>query len=418
MSNLRRKNPARAVFLFHLLVGTRLALRIFIPVVSIFFALYYLLRPELFNSMMALILDGGFLLSGIFTTLFCLITAGFASRRICLGLNGWIRHLPIKGILHRRMAGAAIFIAQIPALIIMAGLAYVAMKLYHVAVAPFLAGLPLAGLSCGLCVLPAKKKNITRPMMVFASICLGSNNWAILGAGILLLIASDVLSGPLVFKKKRTRFHNPFKGSLLAAIINWRALRLRPLIPYLLSLPFLGAAQLFIANNKPAPLLAEQVIRFGGALSLVLFCSIFANMLASRRPPWPWIRSLPWPAKARIAWDASFVAVHALPLVALIAIMNLRAMLPLAASLPLLGAYSAYSIRRAPESAMGASGKVLLLGIFGSLFLCLFPWGSLFFLALTPLVSIEATKAEKHQKVSRWLELHHLAAGDSLSWSE
>jgi len=418
MSNLRHKGPAKAVFLFHLQVGTRLALRIFIPVVSIFFALYYLLRPELFNSLMALILDGGFLLSGVSTTLFCLIIAGFASHRICLGLNGWIRHLPTGSSIHRRMAGIAIFIAQIPVLTIMAGLAFIAMKLYKVTVAPFLVGLPLAGLSCGLCVLPAQKKYITRPMMIFTSTCLASNNWSILGVGILLLIASDALSGPLVFKKKRTRFHNPFKGSLLVAVINWRALRLRPLIPYLLSLPFLGAAQLFIANNNPAPLLAEQVIRFGGALSLVLFCSIFANMLASRRPPWPWIRSLPWSAKTRIAWDVSFVSVHALPLVVLVGIMNLRVMIPLAVTLPLLGVYSAYSIRRAPESAMGASGKVLLQGTFGSLFLCLFPWSSLFFLALTPLVLIEATKAEKHQKVSRWLELHHLAAGDSLSWSE
>lgn len=368
--------------------------------------------------MVALILDGGYLLSGIFATLFCLITAGFASRRVCLGLNGWIRHLPADGTLHRRMAGIGVFIAQIPVLTILAGLAFITMKLYQVAVAPFLAGLPLAGLACGLCVLPSQKKFITRPMLVFASVSLASNSWAILGVGILLLIASDVLSGPLAFKKKHTRFHNPVQGSLLVAIINWRALRLRPLIPYLLSMPFLGAAQLFITNNKPEPLLTEQVIRFGGALSLVLFCAILANLLAARRPPWPWIRSLPWSAKSRIAWDAFFIAVHALPLVIFIGLMNLKVVLPIAAGLPLLGVYSAYSIRRAPESAMGASGKVLLLGSFSSLFLCLFPWGSLLFLALTPLVLIEAIKAEKRQKVSRWLELHHLAAGDSLSWSE
>lgn len=418
MRNVRHKGPAKPVFLFHLHVGTRLALRIFIPVISIFFALYYLLRPELFNSLMALLLDGGFLLSGIATTLFCLAIAGFASRRVCLGLNGWIRHLPTEGTTHRRMAGIAIFISQIPILIIMAGLAIVAARLYGVSVAPYLVGLPLAGLSCGLCVLQAQKKHIARPMLFFASICLASNNWTILGVGIVVLIAADALSGPLVFKKKRTRFRNPFKGALLVAVINWRALRLRPLVPYLLSLPLLGAAQLFIANNNPTPQLAEQMIRFGGALSLVLFCSIFANMLASRRPPWPWIRSLPWSAKTRVVWDAAFVSTHALPLVVFVGILNLKTILPLVISLPLFGAYSAYSIRQAAESAMGASGKVLLLGTIGSLLLCLFPLSSLLFLSLTPLVTLEAIKAEKFQKVSRWLELHHLAAGDSLSWSE
>lgn len=97
-----------AVFRFHLHVGIRLALRIFVPVVSIFIALYYLLRPELFNSLMAQILDGGFLLSGITTTFFCLIIAGFASRRICLGLNGWIRHLHRSnpGIGHHSQLGS------------------------------------------------------------------------------------------------------------------------------------------------------------------------------------------------------------------------------------------------------------------------------------------------------------------------
>jgi len=408
----------KAVFLFHLHVGIRLALRIFVPVVSIFIALYYLLRPELFNSLMAQILDGGFLLSGITTTFFCLFISGFASRRICLGLNGWIRHLPIEGIVQRRMAGFAISIAQIPALAIIAGLAVMAMKLYQVSAAPFIAGLPLLGLSSGLCVLPVKRKFITRPLAALATIGFASNNWAFLTGGIFLMIAADRISGPLVQKKKHAKFHKTSRGLLLVASINWRALRLRSLWLYLLSLPLLGAAQLFIANNNPAPLLAEKMIRFGGALDLMLFCSIFANMLASRRPPWPWIRSLPWSAKTRILWDSSFIGLHALPLVVLVGAMNLKSMLPLALSLPIFAVYSAYSIRQAPESVMGASGKVLLLGIFGSLFLCLIPWSSVCFLALTPMIINLATKAEKHQKVTRWLELHHLAAGDSLSWSE
>jgi hypothetical protein len=407
-----------AVFRFHLHVGTRLALRIFVPVVAIFFALYYLLRPELFNSMMTLILEGGFLLSGTITAFFCLNTASFASRRVCLGLNGWVRHLPATGLNHRRMAGIALFIAQLPLLVILLGLAVVSMKLEKIPAVPYFFGLPFVGLSCGLCVLPVEKHLITRPLAVLAGICFASNNWGFLAAGFPLLVAADRISGPLVQKKKRKRFHRLSRGMFLMASINWRALRLRPIVPYLLSLSFIGAAQLFIANNDPAPRLAEQMIRFGGAMTLILFCSIFTKMLASRRPPWPWVRSLPWSAKTRILWDTFFIGLHMLPLLVLSGIMNPKILFSLAASLPLFAAYSAYSVRHAQESSMGASGKILLLGTIASLLLCLFPWSSLLFLALLPLVLNAGIEAEKHQKVSRWLELHHLAAGDSLSWSE
>ena len=208
-----------AIFRFHLHVGIRLALRIFVPVVSTFFALYYLLKPELFNSLMALILDGGFLLSGITATFFCVNIAGFATRRICLGLSGWIRHLPVGGEVHRRMAGLAIFIAQIPALMILAGLAVVAMKLYLVSATPFLVGLPLVGLSCGLCVLPVEKKLFTRPLAILASLGFASNNWTLLAVGILLLAAADGISGPIAQKKKHAAFHKPLRGILLVATI-------------------------------------------------------------------------------------------------------------------------------------------------------------------------------------------------------
>jgi hypothetical protein len=409
---------AKAFFIFHLHVGTRLALRIFIPAAAIFFALYYVLRPELFLSLMAALLDGGFLLSGIFTAFLCLIMASLAARRVCLGLNGWIRHLPATGSIHRRMAGIAIFTAQIPLLIILAGLAVMSSKLFKVPAAPYLTGLTLVSLACGLCVLPIKKKVISRPLAILAGISLSSNNWWLLIPGILLLLATDALSGPLIQKKRRPAFYKPFKGIFLVALINWRALRLRILIPYLFSLPFIGAAQLFITNNNPSPLLAERVIRFGGAMGLIFFCSVFANILAARRPPWPWIRSLPWSAKSRILSDSSFISLLVLPLLVLVGVMNLKSMLPLALSFPLFVLYSVYSIRQDAESPIGVSGKVLLYGTIGALLLCIIPWSSLVFLGLTPWILKEAIKAEKHQRVSRWLELQHLAAGDSLSWSE
>ncbi len=417
MSKKGRENASQAFFFFHLHVGTRLSLRIFIPLVAVFFSLYYVLGYEFFLSLMATVLDGGFPLSGIFTSLILMITAKFAARRICLGLCGWIRHLPAEGSIRRRMAGIAVFIAQIPILVILAILALLAAKLYSIPALPYLVGLPFAGLSCSFCVMPIKSKLISRPLASFASICLASNEWVILAGGTILLIAADWMSGPLVVKKKHSRFRTHLKGSFFIGTINWRALKLRLLFPYLLSLPFIGATRLFLANNDVSSLLAERVIRFGGALSLIIFCSIFSTLLATRRPPWPWIRSLPWSATSRLIWDSAFISLHLLPLLLIIGLLNLQALLPLILALPLFAVHSSYSIRQAPGSRMGASGKVLFFGVFSVLLLCLIPLSSVIFLVLAPLFIKEAVNSEKRQKVSLWLEIHHLAAGDSLSWS-
>lgn len=406
-----------ALFRFHLQVGIRLALRILIPVVSVFFAAYYLLRPELFNFMMARILDAGFLLSGICTAASCLAIAVFASRRVCLGLSGWIRHLPAEGTSHRRMAGIAILIAQIPILTILAALAIIAAKLYGISPVAYLIGLPFAGLSCGLCVLPTEKKMLSGTFAALAGVTFASNDWRFLAGGFLFLAIADALSGPLEQKRTHPKFRGSFKGTFFVQWMNWRALGWRVSIPYMLSLPFLGAARLFIVNNDPGALLSGQMIRFGGASSLVLFCAAITNMLAARRPPWPWVRSLPWSAKKRIIHDSIFVGIPMLPILIVAGTMSPDSLLPLIASLPLFAVFSAYSLRLAPGSKGGAAGKILLLGLFCSLSLCLIPWSSLFFLGITPLALLLGAKAEKHQKVSQWLELHHLAAGDSLSWS-
>ncbi len=417
MGKIGKDFPAKSVFMFHLHVGTRLALRIFIPAVAVFFVLYYVLRPEFFLSLMATLLDGGFLLSGLFTTALCLIMAGFTARRVWFGLDGWIRHLPAAGSIHRRMAAIAIFTAQIPLLIILSGLALMSSKLFKVPAAAYLIGLPFVSLACGLCLLPVKRKTFSRSLAILAGIALSANNWWLLIPGIFLLLAADALTGPLVQRKKHPKFHKPSRGILLTALISWRALRLRILIPYLFSLPFIGATRLFITNNNPPPLLAEQVIRFGGTLGVILFCAILANMVAVRRPPWPWIRSLPWSAKSRILLDSSFISLLVLPLLVLVGVMNIKSMLPLAVSCPFFVLYSVYSIRQAPDSPMGVSGKVLLLGTMAALFLCIIPWSSLVLLVSSLWILKEAIKAEKFQKVSQWLELHHLAVGDSLSWS-
>jgi hypothetical protein len=61
--------------------------------------------------------------------------------------------------------------------------------------------------------------------------------------------------------------------------------------------------------------------------------------------------------------------------------------------------------------------QILMVGTTASVLVCLVPLISVIFFALTPLILRYGTELEKRQKVSRWLDIHHLAAGDPLSWS-
>ena len=74
-------------------------------------------------------------------------------------------------------------------------------------------------------------------------------------------------------------------------------------------------------------------------------------------------------------------------------------------------------MRRAPERLTGASGEILIEGFLLAAAVALLPWLSLLALAGTPWALRAAAERERAQKVSRWLELHHLAVGDPQSWS-
>lgn len=437
-----------ALFFFHLRVGTRLALRTLFPLLIVFFAFYYLLGPEFFHSLLALFIAESSLFTGSLFAGLTLTIAALAARRVCLGLCGWIRHLPAKSQTHRRLAGLAILLAQAPILLTLSLLVLIASKMYKILALSvifatsasalqslslliktsslffkipatiYLLGLPFLGLASALCVLPVKRKILTRPMLAMACFLVASGNWEFFLTGILLLIISDRISGSLQIKKWRLKFRWSFKGLGLTVIISLRALRLKLFLPYILALIiFLGTA-LFISNNILHPPLSTKAVLFGGAFGLIMFFAILANMLASLRPPWPWIRSLPWSSQQRIVQDAIILSLLATPLLVLTAEMSIKALFPLLASLPLLAVHSSGIMRKTYESVWGAAGIIFLLGLFGALLLSLIPLVSIPFLALAIPVLKESVKREKCQKVSRWLELHHLAAGDSLSWSQ
>jgi len=66
----------------------------------------------------------------------------------------------------------------------------------------------------------------------------------------------------------------------------------------------------------------------------------------------------------------------------------------------------------------GAYGTIFVHGMVGALLLCLFPLISIVYFCLAPILFWQAVEQERLLKVSLWLERHHLAAGDSLSWRQ
>jgi len=411
--------PGLAFFRFHLNVGIRIAIRTLAPLVALIFALYYIFRIEFFVLLaQALLIDSGNLVFALFLSALTLGAAGIAAPRICLGLTGWIQHLPLSLQTNRRLAGLAIFAALMPVLVFLAVPHIILLKNLGIPLTVHVLGLPFLGLASALCVLPVERKILTRPLTFAACLLSVSGKWPLLLAGVLAIIVCDLVSGPLLPVRERPHFHRGLKGYLLYATISWRALRLRFITYYIFALLVIGASALFISNNSFNPHLSTKAILFGGALSMAILCAGTGSILASRRPPWPWARSLPWSARLRIVMDSLFLGIHAIPLLILVAIMNPSSAAPLALSLPLLTLYTSLVIRQSSEYRAGVSGKIFMTGLPGSFLITLLPVISFLYLALAPLALKYAIKVERCQKVSRWLELHHLAAGDSLSWSK
>lgn len=434
-------HSAKPFVAFHLAVGTRLALRKLAPILAAAFAAYYLLGPELFNAVFAALLERGALFMGLVSSLLSLSVAAIAAPRICFGLNGWIRHLPARVLTHRRLAGIAILLAQIPILLVLATLAFIAFLIYDVSPFLYVSGLPILGLAAGLCVIPVKQNYLSKPLTFAACVLSTSGHWFFIISAISLLIVADLTAGPLIRPWKSLRFQKPQKlqkpiplqtplsaqnaieakkiisSSFVSTTIAFRSLRLRILLAYLPSLFILGMTSLFLSNNTLTPLQISRGVIFGGTLSVAVFCAFTANLLAIRRPPWPWGRSLPWSASHRILTDTVLSGALTLPLIVIISFINSTALWPVVVSLLPLAAFAALMIRPAFLYPMGALGRALLIGTVASVIVCLLPAISFIFLASTPVILKFAAVEERNQKVSAWLEMHHLAAGDSLSWS-
>lgn len=410
-----------AVLRFHLSVGSRLAMRVLMPPVIAAAGAAYFGGPQTLEAFARRIFGTGGGSAAVISAACLLGAAATAAPRICRGVGGWLRHLPASGRTHRRAAALAVAVAQAPVvlgLLLLCAVVAVAEQ----SAAPLLGravGLPLAAFAAALAVMPVERSSLARPLALAAVVLVAAGTWPWIAAGAALLVAADVAAGPLRETRGigRARRRLPATGASFEALVAWRALGWRAVTAPVVTLLPLGAAALFLRNNELAPEHAHLAVRLGGGIGIVLLLADLGEALAVRRPAWPWPRSLPWSARRRAAFDAAFLGGHALAAVAVAAVLAPVAALALLALLPPLAARAAGAVRRAPERRTGASGEILVEGLLAAAAVALLPWLALALLAVTPAALAAAAERERGQKVSRWLELHHLAVGDPQSWS-
>src|SRR5687768_13063859 len=178
-----------ALLRFHLSVGARLALRVLAPILAAVVGGMMLLGVDFINSFGALLFgsrEGGG--SGLIIAFACLGVAWIAAPRICRGLDGWMRHLPVSGLAHRRAAMLAIAAAQASLLLLLLFFAAATAK-NGANPYPSLAGLLVALPAAALAAMPVRF--LARPLALTAA-CVPfsgpfSGGWLPVGLGAVLL---------------------------------------------------------------------------------------------------------------------------------------------------------------------------------------------------------------------------------------
>jgi hypothetical protein len=406
----------RALILFHLKAGVRIAVQSFTPLFSgalimIMISMYPVeLVRNLARSLFAADLT---LAAALPFAAVALLLPSIAAARLVHGLNGWMRHLPFSSIGNRTGLALALLAVQTPLAVSLALLACVAYDQNISVIAPLCRFLP--ALAAGAQVaLPVRRAVVVAPLSAAAGGLILFGSWWQVTLAVGTLICLHVFAGPLR-EQRRSTPRRP-TGSMLNLRIVWRALGWRILGSYAAGLIVIFMLWLFVSNNPMPAALQSAAVRFGAGMAIVIFQSSFAHPLAVRRPVWPWARSLPWSSTHRTASDALLLLLHSLPLPAIAAMVDGRAAAAAVATVPFLSLRSATHIRRIPEKRNGAT--VLLLEGFTLCALSAICWWLWIpALAAIPLAARSAAATESRQKVTRWLELHHTAAGDPLSWS-
>ncbi len=364
-------------------------------------------------------------MAAIALTALCLAIAASSARYVAHGLNGWIRHLPVSGLSQRRAATGGLAIAQVPLL----GLVFIA-GLMTIIISPSatssatarLMALPIIAWATALASLHTQRE-IARPIALAAAIIAGIGSWWLIVPATILLIAADRLAGPIQVcsdaknvSKRRSRAGSS-RPYFLWLRIAWRALGWH--LPYAAFVPLIliGPALFFLTNNELSMRVQHGAMRLAGLTAAVFAIASVTEKLARHRPPWPWLRSLPITSRSRVIFDASILVFVALPVVMVAGFIRLPALLSMLAVLPYLSLRASAAMRQSCDSTQNAIGQFIAEAILPTVMTTLFAPLGLLFLALAVPAAFLAASNERRHDVSRWHEMHHLADGDPLTWS-
>lgn len=408
----------KALLLFHFKAGIRLAMQSFTPVFSAALAIL-MLNIDTAGAVRGLARDIFSAQDRHNPTLAAIATLAFlfafsAARRLAHGANAWVRHMPFTDRSNRRALAAALVAVQLPLVIALGLLGFVAHFSGAAVFRPVLLRLILVFVGAAFAAMPVARRWATSSLSVAASGMALYGPLPLLIPAASLLVVAEAVAGT-IRTAKPPRIWSP-ATTLFDCRIAWRALGYRMIASYVGALVPVGLALFFTINNAPPPALSAGAARLGGCIGTMLFMAGLAARLAVWRPVWPWARSLPWSSVRRVAGDGLILAGHTIPLLFLVALLDARAAFAVLAAVPFLALRAARYVRRNSDHRGGVGGFAVEGTIVGAL-VCLVSWTAWVFLAAAPFALRAAVDAEQRRKVTRWSERHHAAAGDPLSWS-
>ncbi len=331
-----------------------------------------------------------------------------------LGLGGWLRSLPVAAADYRRAMAAALIVPLAPLLILVVGSVALALAGYRSAIDPVrVAGLLWSSVLAGAAGVPVARRWIARPIAAvgaFAALMGGAG----IAGGLALLLVWDRVAGPVVVPRHQAGGWNQ-NPRWLGPIVAWRTLGPRMLTTMLVPLIGCGAAYLYRINNGFTVAQAGWVTRLTTEIALAVTLAGMADLLVTRRPSWPWARSLPVSSRARVLDDLITIGLPTAPTLVVALGLDWRAFVLGSATLPVLGLLAVGATRRAPGRLSRASGEFIVTGSSVALLVTMWPVLALGGLGTVPLLLWHAARADRRLVVTQWQSLHHHAEGDSLA---
>jgi hypothetical protein len=311
-------------------------------------------------------------------------------------------------------------IIQLPLVAAVALAAVLIAAAYHSPLSlPKLLGAPVAFVAAGGAVVPSRRSFVSSPCFAASALLGALGHWPTLALSVALFVAGDMAAGPLRFRASRVAVRAPsVPGSLRMYRFTWRAVGWRLAAPLPLPTLALAAAWFYTRNNALSAAEVGFVARLWSVIAIALYVGAVADIVVSRRPVWPWIRSLPWSSTARTLDDVIAIGAPAIVVALAAVVVDPGAAAVTLAVVPPVAALATLLLPGATRRLTRVSGALFVVGPVLGTAVAYASWSAGVALVVTPLLVRAAARRDRATIVTGWKELHHDAAGDSLAWSE